>query len=118
MTNSLRDLLPEPLASHCWVAGHQGKHLHLISDGGAWATRLRYQQHEIFKRLNTEFDLELKALRIKIVSPNDRSALPRRRSSELSENAAQTLKRAAQGIDDPGLKAALLRLARHTRRTP
>lgn len=115
MTRSVQDLLSEPLASHCWVGGVHGKYLHLVADGSAWATRLRYQQHDILKRINSEFGLTLKALRIKMISPSRQASPIKQTPRAVSAAAATALNQAARSTDDPELKAAFLRLAKRSR---
>ncbi len=114
MTFSLRAHLGRPLAEHCWVGGHSGPVLTLVTDGGVWATQLRYQQREIYKLLNSEFGLKLNKLRIKIASPRAAPKPPRARP-RLSAAGARSLESAAQSITDPGLREALLKLARRGR---
>ena len=114
MTFSLRTHLGQPLAEHCWVGGHSGPVLTLVTDGGAWATQLRYQQHEICKLLNSEFGLKLNKLRIKIASPRATPKPPKARP-RMPEAGVRSLESAAQSTADPALRAALLKLARRGR---
>lgn len=112
MTFSLRQYLAAPLAQHCWVAAPRDRILVLVTDGPVWATQLRYQQREILKVLNTEFRLQLNRVRIRIGPPPtpDPAARP---GPRLSAEAARVLESAAASIEDPGLSAAMRRLARH-----
>ena len=108
---SLRALLPQPMAEHCWAAAIRGQELVLVTDAGTFASQLRYMQHEIIKQLNAEHRLELKRCRIRISAPR-REREPQRRRLSLSSESAETLARSAESFSDPELKAALLKLAR------
>lgn len=107
----------EPAArSHCQVASwHEGRLLLLTSDGH-WATRLHYQQRRLQRLLQAlpEF-AGLAKIQIKVRPPSHQVAYQASKV-ELSEAAADSLCSAAEGIDDPKLRAALERLARNARR--
>ena len=47
LTRLLRQYLGAPLSDHTWVGAITGDTLVLVTDGSAWVTRLRYQQHEL-----------------------------------------------------------------------
>ncbi|WP_421682274.1 DUF721 domain-containing protein [Stutzerimonas urumqiensis] len=100
---------------HCRVASWREGILLLIVTDGHWATRLRYQQNRLLRQLRTceEFATLAKIqFRVQPTSGTNRAPdrIPRR-----SDAAAQSLEEAAEGIDDPKLRQALQRLARHTR---
>jgi hypothetical protein len=110
LEHCIRFFLPEPLKSHCWPSGIQGKELVLITDNSTWATQLRYQQHQILKQVNSDLNLDLKKLRVRISSRNIkiRKTLPPRK---MSQKSAELIMQGARSVSDRALREALLRLA-------
>lgn len=115
MTSSLRLNLPPDVAEHCWVGGINDRLLVVVTDSASFAVAAYYQQHEILKRINSDFQAELPAPLIKLrtkvatLSPTISRSLPR---PTLSTSNARGLESAAATINDPELKIALTRLAR------
>jgi hypothetical protein len=99
---------------HCRVASWRDGCLLLIVTDGQWATHLRYQQKRLLRQLQQlrEF-AALTKIHFKVQPPASARQASARQPT-LSEDAAQTLRSAASGIDDPQLRAALERLASHT----
>jgi hypothetical protein len=115
LTTLLRQYLGAPLSDHTWVGAITSDTLVLVTDGSAWVTRLRYQQHEILKLVSHETGLPLRRLRMRITPTQAKSMqTPRRRA--LSADAARRLEASAADIQDPDLRRALLRLAERGRR--
>lgn len=110
----LLDSQLQPAArGHCYVASWREGCLLLIVTDSQWATRLRYQQRRLQRQL-----LALEAFRglTKIlfkVQPPIQAGPSYSRTTRLSPAAAESIQTAAEGIDDPKLRAALERLARH-----
>jgi hypothetical protein len=100
---------------HCRVASWREGCLLLIVTDGQWATHLRYQQKRLLRQLQNfrEFANLAKILFKVQPAPAERHATGR--NPILSASAADTLRAAASGIEDPQLRAALERLASHTR---
>lgn len=117
LTLSLRSRLPELAVEHCWVAGIRDHTLVVITDSANWVVPIRYQQFELLKQINSEFQQNLKRLRIKVSNPTYRVKNPTNRPALSSQNARQLTSLAAT-IDDQGLKTALLRLASRAKRFP
>lgn len=115
MTDSLRLQLPAEVAEHCWVGGIRDRVLVVVTDSASFGTLAYYQQHEILKRINSDFRMELPApltrLKTRITKQAPQTRLPSQRP-RLSADNARGLACAAMNIDDPGLKSALLKLAR------
>ncbi len=105
--------LPPAAREHCRLASWRDGTLLLIVSDGNWATRLRYQQRRLQQSLQKlpEFSA-LTRIAFK-VAPVAGSARPARQTPELSSQAAESLRSAAEGIADPRLRAALERLARN-----
>lgn len=102
---------------HCKLAMYRDGQLLIIVDDGHWATRLRYQQKRLLRELQELPQFEgLRQLVFK-VQP-DTTVQPAKRKVELlSESAAESIEASAECISDPGLKAAMERLAKHTKKT-
>ena len=103
---------------HCHVASWREGNLLLIVTDGHWATRLRYQQKRLQRQLMA-FDefASLTRIQFKVQPPTVQQGAVGH-TMDLSENAAETIQATADGISDPGLRAALERLAAHTRFLP
>ena len=106
--------LPSDLRTHCSGATTVGSQLLLFTESSAWATRLRYQQRDLINRLRTHAYLSISTVRIQVVPPA-KTLSPTRRAVQLSHANAATIQKAATTIDDPDLRAALQRLAKHVR---
>ena len=110
----LLDTLLEPAArEHCRVASMRDGTLRLVVTDSHWATRMRYQQKRLVRQLQAfnEFATLTKIhCKVQPVVVKKPPALdPMRRSAV----AAETLLETADQVKDPGLRAALERLARH-----
>jgi predicted nucleic acid-binding Zn ribbon protein len=116
LEHCIRFSLPEPLKSHCWPSGIQGKELVVITDNSTWATQLRYQQHQILKQVNSDLNLDLKKLRVRVSSRNIkiRKTLPPRK---MSQKSAELITQGARSVTDRALRDALLRLAEKGKKT-
>lgn len=111
----LESQLQPAAREHCHVATWREGCLLLIVTDGHWATRLRYQQKRLLKQLQT---LEAFATLTKIhfkVQPPTAERRAQRRTIILSDSAAENIQSTAEGISDPTLRAALERLAKHTK---
>jgi len=86
----------------------------VVTDGH-WATRLRYQQ----KRLQRQLQLFEEFANLTRIKFSVRPPIVQHRvvghSMDLSSSAAETIQSTADGISDPGLRAALERLAAHAK---
>lgn len=109
----LESQLQPAAREHCHVASWRDGTLLLVVTDGHWATRLRYQQKRLQRQLQElEAFGNLQRILFKVQPP---VAPPKRasNSTELSQNAAESLRDTAEGITDPKLRAALERLASH-----
>lgn len=98
---------------HCQLAAWRDGALLLIITDGHWATRLRYQQRRLLRQLQDHPAFAgLQRIVFKVQPPH--TAMQRQlRSATLSAEAAENIQATAEHIDDPRLRAALERLARH-----
>ena len=53
LNQSLKVILPEPMADHCTIAHMKDNQLVLAVDSGEWATRLRYEKLNLLSHLRT-----------------------------------------------------------------
>ena len=113
LTEEVRAQLPLPLSLHCTVGGLRDGRITLVADTPAWAARLRFHGPALLQKLGRG----LSQVRV-IISPPRQDRQPPRRRAQLSESSARLLGDTASGVDDPQLRAALLRLARRGRSCP
>jgi hypothetical protein len=113
----LHELVPAPLNDHCRILSVRGDTLVLAADSPVWAARLRFQAAQLIKQLSEFKTVKLRTVRVRIRPPeNCRTMRIPRRQSTLSGETSRILGQAARDLSDPGLRAALLRLA--SRRNP
>jgi hypothetical protein len=124
LTMSVRTRLPASVAEHCWVGGIRGDTLVVVTNSGNRTIPLRYQQHELLKLLNSEFQTDLKRAlkRLKIIVTASQALLtltmktpgggknPISPAPLTTQNARQLLS-VASAIADSELRSALLKLA-------
>jgi hypothetical protein len=112
----IKQLIEEPLRAHVRFALIKGDTLILIADSSAWAAKLRYQVAAIQRRLEMSPDLALvRNIRVKVAAAEPVNQTPTRRAQALSASAAEGVREQAQSIEDPLLRAAVLKLAGHQR---
>jgi hypothetical protein len=114
----LESQLQPAARAHCHVASWREGCLQLVVTDGHWATRLRYQQKRLLRQLQM-FDefARLTQIRFKVQPPLVQRG-PVGHAPDLSTDAAATIQETADGISDPGLRAALERLAAHAKDKP
>jgi hypothetical protein len=114
MTDSLRLHLSAEVAAHCWVGGIRERTLVVVTDSTAFFMLVHYQQHDILKRINSDFKTELACplnrLKTRIAKrpPETKKAMQR---PKLSHDSGRDLAHAAATIADPEVRDALTRLA-------
>lgn len=112
----LESQLQPAAREHCHVASWRDGTLLLVVTDGHWATRLRYQQKRLLAALQAmEAFGNLRRILFKVQPP----LVPAKRglnTTELSANAAQSIRGSAEGITDEKLRAALERLANNASR--
>ncbi len=112
----LHRLIPPPLNDHCHVLSLRDGTLVLAADSPVWAARLRFQSSQLVKQLSTTRTVNLRTLRVCVRPPESRRTFrSARRRPPVSRQHSRILEQAASEVTDPGLRAALLKLAsRHT----
>jgi hypothetical protein len=110
----LHALIPAPLNEHCSVLSIRDGTLVLAADSPVWAARLRYYTSQLVNQLSGRQTVTVRTIRIR-VHPPEKSFVARHRQPalRLTSRNAMLLRRAAGSVTDPGLKSALLRLARN-----
>ena len=106
----------EPAArTHCHVAALEGGTLRLVVSSSQWATRLRYQQKRLIRQLQAFNEFATLTKSHCRVQPPLVKKEPPVRIMPRSQVASSSLQETAEHVEDPDLKAALERLARHHR---
>ena len=102
------------LRDHVRFALLRDETLILIADTSAWAARLRFDVANIKRRFATLPDFpRVTNIRVKVAAAVPVTALPQRRAQAISESVARDVEVQAETIEDPELREAMLRLARH-----
>ena len=108
-------LLGTPWDRHCRVANIRDETLVLAVDSPAWSSKLRFQSPQILRSLERDHQLRFKRIQVLVtpigVTRDDRNGVRR----QLSDTAGQLILQTAECVDDPGLSAALKRLAKRAR---
>lgn len=109
----VRRHLGAPLGDHCRAANLREGILLLHADASAWATRLRYELPGLLEFLRQRGQPELRSIRVKVAPPDwAPAAAPPLARPRLSAAASELLRGVAGTIQDPGIRDALLRLAK------
>jgi len=117
-TDQLRALLPQDLASECRVANVRDQVLTVHINNAAWATRLRFLTESLLPNLNRLADFTaINEIRLKVV-PVVADVPMTTRATQLRPPDRVPLLELANGIDDAGLRNAILRLAAHAEVEP
>jgi hypothetical protein len=109
----LERLIPPPLNEHTRVLSLRDATLVLAADSPVWAARLRFHAPRLVKQLRNHQAVRLRTVQVRVRPPDTLQAAgispqgPRHLSPENADNLQQT----ARSVSDPGLKAALMRLA-------
>lgn len=108
----VRKLLPSPMKEHCRVLSVRDRVLVLAADSPVWAARLRFHSPALVKQLGNMKTVNLRTVQVR-VRPLDKPPAVQKRLNKpvLSTTSSRSLEQTARGVTDPGLKAALLRLA-------
>jgi hypothetical protein len=114
LTAELWEILPAEFQTHAVVVGCNSGIMSILVDSPAWATRLRFIEAQILRRLRTG-DPPCERLKI-LVRPGfsaSRETPQGVHRAPLTRAAALALLDLAATADDPRLARALQRLARH-----
>ncbi|MEN8107092.1 MAG: DUF721 domain-containing protein [Pseudomonadota bacterium] len=108
----VHELIPSPLKEHCRILSVRGETLVLAADSPVWAARLRFHAPKLAKQLAKIQTVKLRTVRVRVRPPEQLPVMAIRSSKpHLSVKSSDTLRQTARNVTDPGLKAALLKLA-------
>ncbi len=109
----LERLIPPPLNDHSRVLSLRDATLVLAADSPVWAARLRFHTPQLVKQLRNNPAVRVRTVQVRVRPPQSppaaRISLPAPR--QLSARNVNTLQQTARSVSDPGLRAALMRLA-------
>jgi len=108
---TLSRILPSPLNLHVWASAYENGILTLLTDGPAWATRLKYQQHELIKQLNADPAVKLSKILIKIRNQPAPRAQQKPKRRNLSASAKASIQKATATVSDPEIRQIFERLS-------
>ncbi len=108
-------LLPDGLAAHCKVMNLRRETLVISATSPAWAARLRFAAPELVKQLRCQFSMNVHTIEVRVLPEAFEIQSVIREKPEMSAASANLLAQTAQGVDHPGLREALYRLAAKTR---
>jgi len=114
ITALVRKSLPPPLPEHTLGTRIKGKELLIYTDSPAWSSRLRFCSRDLQQQLLAK-GLKIQRIRVRVNIDIQRPVPEHRSMRKLSSANARLLEETACSIDEPGLSAALRRLARHQR---
>jgi hypothetical protein len=109
-----RRYAPAALADHVQPVSCADGCLILQTDSAAWASRVRHSQQTLLTQLRSEPGFRnLRELRVRVRPPEADAPVPARanKPTRLSAHGAHCVASAADGIEDPQLRAALKRLS-------
>ena len=115
LNQTLFEVLPAPLHEHVQAVRLSGATLVLKSDSPTWHAKLRFQLPQIKRLIRQRTQIPVQRIEIGVL-PRQESRMRTPRPAHMSREAGALLERAALSMDDPNLRAALQRLARHGRR--
>jgi hypothetical protein len=112
LLTAVRRSLPAPLDRHCLHTTVDKGILILTTDSPSWASRLRFLAPELLKELaGGKVSVESCRIRVQPVAGPGGASQGKRSEARLSPAAANHLREAATGMDDPELAEAFRRLA-------
>lgn len=110
----LKPCLPENLRPHCYAAKMTATHLTVLVDSAAWLTHLRYCKPQLLQQLKKNpqcaylQDIQFRIQPLQTIEVKTTDPAPHK---PLSAENKELLQTAAEGISNPLLKKALLKLS-------
>lgn len=111
----LSSILPSPLSQHVWAANQEAGTLTILTDSPAWATQLRYQEHELLKQLNSNPAVQLKKIRISLSNKPAPRITENPQRKTLSTASRKSITAAAATITDPEIRKIFESIAKRQR---
>ncbi len=111
--DKVRNALPPQLGTHVRTVRINQKMVVIYADSPAWASRIRYLAGQIIRALRDKGVL-VDGVKAAVLVPESqrRVRLPQRKPRRLSADNARMIQASAEAIQDPGLRTAMLRLAK------
>lgn len=109
----IKNLLPNHLAKHCKVLNIHDDILILEIDNAGLAMNLRYNQTELLTKLQQSLHFKsLKKIEFKVRPAINLGACKKKEVPVLSNQSRTIINQCAEGMTNPEVKAALLRMIR------
>lgn len=115
LQDCLNQYLPVIMRENCAVASFKNRMLTILTTQAHWATRLRYQQQHLKHQLSKHSEFYGVEKIVVKVSPKPYKKVEEVHHLTMSSQTAKVIAETADHIDHPALKAALARLASHSR---
>lgn len=110
--------LPIDCHDHLEIADIRDNQLIILTDSPVWQTRLRMYSQTILEALHQHAGIKLNRVTLRLTPKKRIIEKPQPIFRTLSNNNAKLITQTANGISDPALQAALLRLSRHKQKGP
>lgn len=108
----IENCLPPAMVSHVKISSYRNNNLHLIIDSAHWATRLRYIEQDMLKKLKSVDEFQhLNRIRYS-VRPSYTPPSHYRTAQPISIENAKHIASVAKYIEDEHLRKALIRLSK------
>lgn len=109
----VKSRLPDPLCEHCCAASLNDAELVLAIDSPVWSGRLRFMQGNLTQQLG-QVGIRITSMKVNTIPLNQPAKVASRpHQSPLSDENARMIGEISASIENPDLKAALNRLAKH-----
>lgn len=108
----IENCLPSAMVSHIKISSYRNNSLHLIIDNAHWATRLRYIEQDMIKKLKSVDEFRhLNRVRYS-VRPSYSPPSHTRPAQSISSESAKHIASVAKYIEDEQLRKALIKLSK------
>ncbi|HEX6927723.1 MAG TPA: DUF721 domain-containing protein [Gammaproteobacteria bacterium] len=112
LARGIRAVLPADARDHVAGCAPRPGVVVVLVDSAAWATQLRYLQHDILGACRQELGERIQRVQFKVLPPELAAGNTGKPPAPgLSQNTRRLLQGAAGGVDDEALAAALRRLS-------
>jgi hypothetical protein len=112
LQQTIEGCLPAAMTSHVKISSYRNNDLHLIIDNAHWATRLRYIEHDLIKKLKSVDGFhQLNRVRYS-VRPSYTPPLSNKTALSISVDNAKHIASVAKNIEDEQLRKALIKLSK------
>lgn len=115
LEDTLRDCLPADCCAHCHPARLEDGTLHLVADSPVWRARLHFYSARIIRHFNRLGKFPVHRVQVRVARSTVPAHAPPGRSGPrpIPAATARAFDTLAGDTDEPTLRRALRRLARH-----